>query len=143
MAGRPSSYSHKIAEKICLLISSESKGLRAICNEHDDLPSAKTVYGWLGDEDKKEFRNLYARAKDSQVEILVDEIIEISDFTANDTIETDKGPIPDNEWIARSRLRVDSRKWIAAKLMPKKYGDRLEVDLNNKIVKVLVDPEDE
>lgn len=30
-----------------------------------------------------------------------------------------------HEQIARSRLRVDARKWAAAKLAPKKYGDRI------------------
>ena len=139
---RPSKYTEAIAIKICELISSETKGLHAICKENQDLPSAKTVYGWLLDEDKNEFRNLYARAKDAQIELMVDEILDISDNKDDDNIFTDSGIIPNNEWMARSRLRVDSRKWLAAKLMPKKYGDKLEIDLNNKIVKVLVDPED-
>ncbi len=36
------------------------------------------------------------------------------------------GAVVDHEHIQRSRLRVDARKWIAAKLLPKRYGDKLQ-----------------
>jgi len=51
-------------------------------------------------------------------------MFDIVDETSNDTIVTDKGEIPNSEWMQRSRLRYDARKWLVSKLNPKKYGDR-------------------
>ena len=65
---------------------------------------------------------------------MAEEILEISDFTGYDTIVNEKTgqEMLNSEWVARSRLRVDSRKWIACKLLPKVYGDKQEVksDMN-------------
>ena len=56
-------------------------------------------------------------------------IIEIADDTGGDYVTTSDGKkIVDHENIQRSRLRVDARKWAAARLAPKKYGDRVEHD---------------
>ncbi len=33
----------------------------------------------------------------------------------------------DHEHVQRSRLRVDTRKWAAGKLAPKRYGDKLNL----------------
>ena len=64
------------------------------------------------------FSKAYALARLSQVETYVDDIIAISDG--------------DGE-IQRDRLRVDSRKWIASKINPGKWGDKLHVETTNKI----------
>jgi hypothetical protein len=56
---------------------------------------------------------------------MVEEILEIADDASRDTIQTEHGQRADNEWIARSRLRVDARKWLMARLAPKKYGDKM------------------
>ena len=60
------------------------------------------------------------------LEAWADEIVEISDESNRDTVLTESGEHPDNEWISRSKLRVDTRKWLLSKLMPKKYGDKIE-----------------
>jgi hypothetical protein len=58
---------------------------------------------------------------------MADEIIEISNDGSNDTYTDDDGREHVNQdVIARSRLRVDSRKWLASKLAPKRYGDKVE-----------------
>lgn len=78
----------------------------------------------------------YARACDLRAEILTDEIIEISDESNLDKKTIIKNGIEveivDNEAINRSRLRVDSRKWLAGKLKPKKYGDKIDVTSDNE-----------
>lgn len=75
----------------------------------------------------EEFSKQYARAREAQADTLADEILEIADDTSRDTIATEKnGEQPNSEWITRSRLRVDARKWLASKMAPKKYGDRIE-----------------
>jgi len=62
----------------------------------------------------------YVQACEERADSIFEEIIEIADNTTNDSIITDKGEIPNNEWIARSRLRVDARKWAVSKMNPKK-----------------------
>ncbi len=37
------------------------------------------------------------------------------------------------EHIQRSRLRIDARKWMASKLAPKKYGEKLELDVRHSV----------
>jgi hypothetical protein len=67
--------------------------------------------------------NKYARAKQSGMEVLADEIIEISDNSMGDWFDDKLNP----EVVARARLRVDSRKWLLSKLVPKKYGDKVDL----------------
>lgn len=126
MIGRPSKYSPEIANKICTQISTTHKSLKTICSP-EDMPDVSTVLRWLADDKHEEFRNQYARAKEEQADLLVEEMIEISDDGTNDTIYTDKGAMEDKEWTGRSKLRVETRKWIASKLKPKKYGEKLDV----------------
>lgn len=129
--GRHSKYTNEIAEEICHLISTTSRGLVSICSG-EDMPSTVTVYSWLNNPEHKEFLNNYTRAREAQADLLADEIIAIADDGSKDTkIRYDAHGVPykgeDTEWTSRSRLRVDARKWKASKLAPKKYGDKLDV----------------
>lgn len=107
--GRPSSYSEDVADTICQELMA-GKSLREICAV-EGMPSSTTVFRWL--EQYSEFRGLYARAREVQADVLADEIIEIADT------ETDPN---------RARVMIDARKWLASKLRPKRYGDRVELD---------------
>jgi hypothetical protein len=70
----------------------------------------------------------YACAREARADKLFEDILKISDDGANDTYIDDEGnQRTDHDVIARSRLRVDTRKWMAAKMLPKKYGDKLEL----------------
>lgn len=128
--GRPTKYTKELGDLICDLIANSDRGLRSICQEVSIVPS--TVFTWI--QNYPDFQKQYARARELQADFLAEQILEISDYSANDTIHTDKGEIPDHEWISRSRLRVDSRKWLASKLAPKKYGDK--VDMNVAVTKI-------
>lgn len=124
--GRPSEYSQEIADAICSQIAN-GKSLRKIC-EAESMPDVSTVIRWLADDQRAEFRAQYARAREAQADLLAEQILEIADDGTNDTQVDDNGLARvDHDHIARSRLRVDSRKWLAAKLAPKKYGDKLAV----------------
>lgn len=131
--GRQTEYTEEIAEQICELIATSSKGLNVICRETENLPAPSTVYKWLSEQ--PEFSERYARAREIQADLLADEIIEIADDTSNDTLVSDTGEYANKEWINRSRLRVDARKWKASKLAPKKYGDKVDVTSNGEAVK--------
>lgn len=121
-AGRPSSFTQAMADQICERIA-DGESLRAICRD-ESMPAKSTVFKWLAD--MKPFADQYARAREAQADTLADEILEIADDTSRDTIATEKnGEQPNSEWITRSRLRVDARKWLASKMAPKKYGDKI------------------
>jgi hypothetical protein len=129
--GRPGSYTSELADTVLDGIA-EGKSLRRVCAEHDTLPSPKTVRLWI-QQDIDGFRDKYARAKDEMLESWADDIIEISDESKHDTISTETGDHPDNEWISRSKLRVDTRKWLLSKLAPKKYGDKIQTEHSGEV----------
>lgn len=75
-----------------------------------------------------EFLSNYTRAREDQADTLADEIVAIADDGTNDTYKNEEGfELVNHDVIARSRLRVEARKWVAAKLKPKKYGDRVDL----------------
>jgi len=88
--------------------------------------SSSTFFIWI-DEDIEKSKQ-YARVTELRAEALLDEMFDIVDETSHDTITTDKGQeIPNGEWMQRSRLRYDARKWLVSKLNPKKYGDKTDI----------------
>jgi hypothetical protein len=129
--GRPSSFTQEIADSICeRLIGGES--LRTICLD-DDLPSATTVFRWLANDEYAAFREQYTRAREGQAERLAEEILSIADDGSSDWTVNEKGSeVLNAEAVARSRLRVDARKWLAGKLAPKKYGDKVTQELTGE-----------
>lgn len=94
------------------------------------MPSVATVLRWA--RDNAEFNALYRSAREDLLEHWAEEIQTISDDGSNDWMEreTERGRIVrtvDHEHVNRSRLRVDTRKWLLSKLAPRKYGDKLEL----------------
>lgn len=128
---RPTKYTEELATAICTEIATTTDSLRTICKRLDI--SVATVLNWLKDESNPSFLAQYARAKEEQAELLVEQILEIADYTEKDTVYTEFGEKADKEWINRSRLRVDARKWLASKLLPKKYGDRTDINLSGNV----------
>lgn len=112
---RPVEYSQDIADEICERLT-EGESLRHICIS-ETMPRKGTVLRWLAES--VNFQTQYARAREAQAEYYATQIIEISDGTDSDGD------------VTRDKLRVDSRKWIASRLLPKKYGDKQQVDLGN------------
>lgn len=122
--GRPSAYTHRLADMICLRLS-DGESLRKICLD-PKMPSQTTVFRWLGDEKHDRFRERYARARELQADAIFDEILDIADDGSNDWMtdkDAEEGTKYNGDAVQRSRLRVDARKWMAGKLAPKKYGD--------------------
>ena len=123
--GRPTRYTPKVAADICTRLA-EGESLRAICRD-GAMPGLRTVLGWLFDGEHQEFSHQYASAREAQAEVWADEIVSIADeATGDSTTDKDGKEIVNHEHIQRSRLRVDARKWIASKLLPKRYGDKLQ-----------------
>ena len=124
--GRPSLYTEALAAKICQRLA-EGESLRAICADKA-MPGISTVMGWLFDGNHDGFSEQYARAREAQAEIRADEIVDIADDASGDfTADKDGKLVANSEHNQRSRPPVDARKWIAAKLLPKRYGDKLDL----------------
>lgn len=129
MTGRPSGYTQETADIICHRMA-EGESLREVCRD-PAMPSTSTVMRWAIAVEA--FREQYTRAREALLEHWAEEITEIADDGSNDYMDRlDKdgkviGEVVNQEHIARSRLRVDTRKWLLSKLKPKKYGDKLEL----------------
>lgn len=122
-------FSQEIFDEICVRIA-EGESLRKICKD-DKMPSLVAVWKWLNNSE--ELVKQYTRAREEQAETFVDEILDIADDNKDDTSIDENGKLIINqEVIARSRLRVDSRKWIASKLKPKKFGDYTKIQAEVK-----------
>lgn len=133
--GRPEKYSKELAEKICIEIATSCNGLHKICSRKN-MPGVSTVFSWLAQDDKKDFLDMYERAKELQAEFLAQEILDIADDGRNDLMTVTYGDETyereNKEVTGRSKLRVDTRKWIMSKLLPRKYGDKLDLDHTSK-----------
>jgi hypothetical protein len=131
----------KVMNLLCDLLSCSHKSLATCLNEVNEILKLKVaptmIYEWMHED--AELANRYARAKQDQADLLVEEMLAISDDDSQDAIfvEVDDKSgksakmVCNNEFIQRSRLRVDTRKWIASKLKPKKYGDKLEIETSD------------
>lgn len=129
--GRPSSYSQEIADAICERLA-DGVSLRTVCLA-EDMPAKSTVFKWL--REIPGFSDQYAKAKEESADALVEDLLDIADNGSNDWIATNDPNNPgykqNGEAINRSRLRVDTRKWIASKLKAKKYGEKQAIDLTS------------
>jgi hypothetical protein len=127
-AHRPSSYTDEIAHEICETIAHSNRGIDYLCSKHKSWPDPKTVMRWLSQQET--FRQRYADARARQADFIFDECLEIADDVSGDGERGDNGKETQHatEQVARSKLRVDTRKWIAARLAPKKYGEQIAVE---------------
>jgi hypothetical protein len=120
LRGRPTLYSLDSATRICERIAHGesliqiSKGL--------GMPRYSTIMQWL--RMNSDFADMYRQAREDQADALADEIIKISDDVEGET---------DSAKVQAARLRVDARKWVASKLKPKAYGERVEAAISANV----------
>lgn len=99
----------------------------------ENMPSDRTIFHEISSN--AQFLQQYESAKKDQAEYLGDEMLEIADDGRNDWILREvRGQeieVQNTEAIQRSRLRIDTRKWLMSKLLPKKYGDKLDIEANH------------
>jgi hypothetical protein len=129
--GRPDSYTEEIGIFICEQLI-KGKALTSIVRDNEKVPSIATVYRWLNKDDDKyqeAFLKFYTAAREQQAETFSHQCIEIADDGINDTYlkynkktgETEV--LIDHDVLKRSELRIKTRQWVAAHLLPKKYGN--------------------
>jgi len=121
---RPSSFTQEQAEKICDWLS--CGGSLVEFTKQEGTPDEKTVYRWLASNEQ--FRQKYAHARNLHAEREAERIVEIAD-------DLDIPP-------EHKRYMIDARKWTASKLLPKKYGDKLDITSDGKAIKgyEVIDP---
>lgn len=127
--GGPPKKNDQVIDEILEKIS-EGRSLVGILKSKKEYPAYVNFMRWI--EADEELRKRYAKAKEEQADYLAEQLLEIADDGKNDWMQTNDPDNPgyrfNNEHYQRSRLRVDTRKWIASKLKPKKYGEKLELD---------------
>lgn len=127
MAKEPVKLTPELMEEICVAISTSTLSLKKLCKQNPHWPSDKHIF--LARIKDPAFGSQYAIAKAEQIEAFIDEMLEIADDGTNDTYVNDEGKVcTDTDVLGRSRLRIDLRKWYAAKLAPKIYGDAKNKD---------------
>jgi hypothetical protein len=112
--GRPTKLTPQLKEEICERIA-YGESLAGILKSDPKFPTYPVIMGALKADE--EFLKMYARAREDQADYLADEILEIADTA-------------DAKNSQAVRVRVDARKWIASKLRPRKYGDRIHNEVS-------------
>lgn len=119
----------QIEEKFSTVLSyiEEGSSVASILAKGNSIVSRSEFECWLREDEDKKSR--YARACEIRAEKLFEEILDIADDGSNDFMTITKGDtsyeVENKEWVNRSKLRVDARKWILAKMNPKKYGEKV------------------
>lgn len=118
-------YSKEIIDEICDAIATSDKGIHDLKEENPHWPSVSGFFLWLSKY--PEAKEAYKLAKIAQIDVLIDEIIKLSDTTHS--YHDEAGNVRyDAAFTAAQRLKVDTRKWLACKLVPKVYGDKVQHD---------------
>lgn len=123
--GRPSLYTQEMADQICSHIT-DGWSMRRVCRE-EWAPHMVTIFRWL--RENEQFRKQYEEAKDIQADAFAEDMLDIADQPPQ---INEKGGVDSGD-VAHMRLRIDTRKWIASKLKPKKYGDKLEQEIKGEV----------
>jgi hypothetical protein len=126
--GRPSSFTQEIADKICQELAL-GNSLRTVCLP-DGMPSVASIFNWF--RNYPEFLEQYTRAKQESADAMAEDVLDIADDATNDYMmrtgkDGNESYQLNGEHIQRSRLRVETRKWLMSKMKPKKYGEKLDL----------------
>lgn len=107
-------YSDELADRMCSEIAI-GRSVKDVCDNEDWSCSESSFYLWMMQNDY--FAEKYTRAKEAAQEVEAEKMRQIADEATPETVNV-------------ARLQIDTRKWIAARQAPKKYGDRQTVDMN-------------
>jgi hypothetical protein len=130
--GRPSSYTFEVSEQICEQMAG-GKGLRAICSQ-EGMPDRHTVLKWLNE--RPEFVTRYAQARECLMDWYAEEILRIAFDDSGDLIIDGDRVMSGHHVVQRARLKVDTVKWIMAKLHPGRYGDKPALEANSGPIQI-------
>lgn len=118
-SGARSTYTSAIGDEICRRLA-EGETLQSICRDAH-IPSIGTVMHWVAD-DRGGFQAQYACAREAQAHVFAGEIVDLAD--------AGEARMANVELL---RVRIDARKWFASKVLPKRYGDRVQQDVTASV----------
>lgn len=113
---RPSTYNRETADYVCEQLA-RGRSLKDICDNDEQAPSHETIRKWR--RDNPDFDTQFLQARQDGVHVYVDEMREIENEIRNGRLDP-----------AAARVILDTRKWIASKLNPRTYGDKIEATIN-------------
>lgn len=109
--GRPELYTEELGKAVCDALRVSEKGLRGTLADHPELPDMRTVHRWQANN--AVFCQMFAQAKQDQLRAMAEDIVDIAN---DETLDAND-----------KRIRIDTRKWLLSKLVPRVYGDKLDV----------------
>jgi len=121
-------FDQSAADRICDMLM-DGRSLRAICREEENLPSMRTVFKWLGQNEA--FAQQYTRAREIHADAVFEEIRDISDtpVLGVKTVSKPTGTeTTEGDMVDHRRLQIDARKWMLGKMAPKKYGEKSQIE---------------
>lgn len=142
--GRPTKYTEELAGRICEQLAM-GHSMRHVSRDAS-MPAMSTMFKWL--REYPEFSEQYAIAKQEATDAMAEDILDIADDGSNDYMERENNDgstsaAYNGDSVQRSRLRVDTRKWLMAKMKPKKYGERLDLNTEETVIHKYEDMTDE
>ena len=131
---KPIPYDEEIASEVCERLA-QGEGLEGICDD-PRLPCEMTIRKWMAQQPL--FMEAYARAREQQMEKWSDDVVKIADDASGDYVDRvgKDGVVErvvDPETVQRSKLRIDTRKFLMAKLAATRYGDRVDVNVSGSV----------
>lgn len=128
-AGRPTTYTQELADDVCERLAM-GESMRSVSRD-DAMPAMSTLFKWIRED--AEFSEQYTKAKEESADALAEDMVDIADNQVSQPLIVDGKPVEvdgkvvmvmDNVAVNHAKLRIDTRKWAASKLKPKKYGDQ-------------------
>lgn len=130
-------WSPEIEDEICDRTANGETLAQIFASPH--MPSKPTFFRWLSGElhltpeQARALRIRYDQARLARADRMAAELLAIADDASRDRVirQLPAGlvtEVVDFEHIQRSRLRVDARKWILARLFPEKFGEKLQIE---------------
>lgn len=120
--GRPSDFTQQVADDICDRLC-DGESLRSICRD-ETMPAMGTVMRWVATNEA--FREQYAHAREAQGEVDADNVSDLGARCARGEIDPQA-----------ARVAMDAAKWSAAKRVPKKYGEKLDLNHGGSVTYVI------
>jgi len=127
-AGRPPTYSKEIWTGIFDRVGAGASLTTAIKGIGISYSQAQRVL-----DANPELEEAYEKAKKIRAARLAEEIIELADAEIPSHLQG----VEISAWVNQKRLQVDARKWVAAKLYPRVYGDKIDVSVRDDRISVI------
>ena len=114
---KPPSYTPELWQRFLEEVSS-GRSVRDICDNVPGMPGKSTTWRWINSDPERAAQ--YDRAHAAGLELIMEEILDLADDLPED---------PSAGQVAKRKLQVNTRQWVASKLLPKKYGDRMDTTM--------------